>query len=435
MSMFFLPRILPAILAATLGCAGLCAQEKEKADGLTEEESKKLDGLLLRYDLARWEITQLQWVKPMEKLRKGYRERMQKVQDSFSQAGDLTKTLAAQAAAKPDPTAETIHANVKEIAAVQKTFIDAQKKMQKRRDESHAKLARSHVAQLSTIKGKLTKARRFGSALIIEQKIKSITPDAEALPASPENPRPQVVAKPNPVSDFEWEAIRRTVTIKIFVGDGKEVVIPREIDGKPVTSIGAEAFNNCKNLTSITIGNSVTSIGDWAFRDCFRLKDITLPDSLTTIGEGAFRASELKGITIPDSVTSIGSFAFLDCTSLTSITIGNSVTSIPRYTFHKCSGLRTITIPDSVISIGHQAFRDCSSLESITIGDSVTSISGGIFDGCSSLSDVTFHGDSPEISGRVYSRDLSPTIYRKPEAKGWGDTWEGRPVKLISEKP
>ena len=367
MRVFVLPRILPAILAATLGCAGLCAQEKEKADGLTEEESKKLDGLLLRYDLARWEITQLQWVKPMEKLRKGYRERMQKVQDSFSQAGDLTKTLAAQAAAKPDPTAETIHANVKEIAAVQKTFIDAQKKMQKRRDESHAKLARSHVAQLSTIKGKLTKAQRFGSALIIEQKIKSITPDAEALPASPENPRPQVVAKPNPVSDFEWEAIRRTVTIKIFVGDGKEVVIPREIDGKPVTSIGAEAFNNCKNLTSITIGNSVTSIA--------------------------------------------------------------------RYTFHKCSGLRTITIPDSVISIGHQAFRDCSSLESITIGDSVTSISGGIFDGCSSLSDVTFHGDSPEISGRVYSRDLSPTIYRKPEAKGWGDTWEGRPVKLISEKP
>jgi hypothetical protein len=27
------------------------------------------------------------------------------------------------------------------------------------------------------------------------------------------------------------------------------------------------------------------------------------------------------------------------------------------------------------------------------------------------------------------------TIYRKPEAKGWGDTWDGRPVKLISEKP
>jgi len=28
----------------------------------------------------------------------------------------------------------------------------------------------------------------------------------------------------------------------------------------------------------------------------------------------------------------------------------------------------------------------------------------------------------------------TPTIYRKPEAKGWGETFAGRPVKLISEK-
>ena len=34
----------------------------------------------------------------------------------------------------------------------------------------------------------------------------------------------------------------------------------------------------------------------------------------------------------------------------------------------------------------------------------------------------------------IFSRS-TPTIYRKPEAKGWGDTWAGRPVKLISEKP
>jgi len=31
--------------------------------------------------------------------------------------------------------------------------------------------------------------------------------------------------------------------------------------------------------------------------------------------------------------------------------------------------------------------------------------------------------------------ETSPTIYRKPEAKGWDDTFGGRPVKLISEKP
>jgi len=53
---------------------------------------------------------------------------------------------------------------------------------------------------------------------------------------------------------------------------------------------------------------------------------------------------------------------------------------------------------------------------------------------CSSLTALTFLGDAPKAKGLVFM-DETPTIYRKPEAKGWGDTWGGRPVKLISEKP
>ena len=134
---------------------------------------------------------------------------------------------------------------------------------------------------------------------------------------------------------------------------------------KPVTSIGDSAFEECSNLTSITIPNSVTSIGDYAFSRCSNLTSITIPNSVTSIGDYAFsRCSNLTSITIPNSVTSIGDYAFSRCSNLTSITIPNSVTSIGDYAFSGCSDLTSITIPDSVTSIGDYAFFGCSNLTS-----------------------------------------------------------------------
>ena len=144
-------------------------------------------------------------------------------------------------------------------------------------------------------------------------------------------------------------------------------------------------------------------------------------------------------LVIPDTIegnpaTSIGDSAFEGCDRLKSITIPDSVTSIGAYAFFGCSSLTSIAIPDSVISIGLRAFAVCRNLTSITIPEGVTSIGTYAFFGCSSLTAVTFLGDAPKAGQFVFQR-AAPTIYRKPEAKGWGDTFAGRPVKLISEKP
>ena len=67
-----------------------------------------------------------------------------------------------------------------------------------------------------------------------------------------------------------------------------KIVIPYEIEGLPVTSIMAVAFEFCTGLTSINIPNSVTNIGNYAFDHCTGLTSINIPNSVTNIGTNAF---------------------------------------------------------------------------------------------------------------------------------------------------
>ena len=178
--------------------------------------------------------------------------------------------------------------------------------------------------------------------------------------------------------------------------DGQGVIT---FDG-PVTSIGEEAFNSRKSLTSITIPNSVTSIGERAFKSCESLPSVVIPNSVTSIGTSAFwYCSSLASVTIPTSVTSIGENAFADCPSLESITIPNSVTSIGLQAFFN-SGLRSISIPNSVESIGMNAFRECYYLTSVTIGSGVTSIGNAVFSSCHSLTSMVVEAGNPIYDSR-----------------------------------
>lgn len=73
-----------------------------------------------------------------------------------------------------------------------------------------------------------------------------------------------------------------------FKGNAVDVVVPPEVNGKRVTSIGFDAFGGCESLTHIEIPSSVTNIDSYAFRDCTSLTGVEISNSVTSIGEDAF---------------------------------------------------------------------------------------------------------------------------------------------------
>ena len=240
--------------------------------------------------------------------------------------------------------------------------------------------------------------------------------------------------------DFKYEILDDdTIDITKYTGSDTSVTIPREINGKKVTAIGAYAFEYCTKLTNIEIPNTITSIGYGTFYNCQKLTNIEIPNSVTYIGAYTFQGTPwlenkrkenplvivngilidgktcMGDVVVPNSVTSIGDETFYGCTSLTSIEIPNSVTSIEQCAFYGCESLTSIKIPNSVTYIGAYAFRVTPWLENkrkenplvivnrilvdgtncegeVTIPNSVISICGGAFHDCTSLTDVYYSG-------------------------------------------
>ena len=156
-----------------------------------------------------------------------------------------------------------------------------------------------------------------------------------------------------------------------------------------VTTIGEEAFANCRELKgSLTLSNSLKTIGNKAFYNCNSLNgSLTIPNTVTTIGISAFEncAGFNGNLTIPNSVTTIGESAFCNCLKFTGdLTIPNSVTIIEAYTFKSCYGFNgKLTIPNSVTTIRNRAFYKCIGFKGdLTIPNSVTTIGEEAFWRC-----------------------------------------------------
>ncbi|MBQ8210486.1 MAG: leucine-rich repeat domain-containing protein [Clostridia bacterium] len=220
-----------------------------------------------------------------------------------------------------------------------------------------------------------------------------------------------------PVSIFAEDDILNYLTYEISNGEvtitncdtsySGPANIPNTIDGYPVSKIGASAFWTC-SITSLTVPNNVTSIGQEAFSECRNLESISLGTGLTAIGYWAFEScSSLKSVEIPEGITYIATGVFRYCNSLANVTLHDGITTIDNGAFNGCA-FSSITLPSNLTTIGNGAFRDCTNLTSISIPASVTSIGTWPFSGCSSLSKVTISSSNQRYSSdgcAIFNKD------------------------------
>ena len=213
-----------------------------------------------------------------------------------------------------------------------------------------------------------------------------------------------------------------TAEILKYTGRDLYPALPEALDGRPVTSIGEDAFYDS---------------------DC-SVKHITIPASVKHIGSGAFSMTDLEEIEIPAGVVSMGDNPFGYCASLKSITVagGNPVFyvqdgvlfcredhslvcfpnlaadpdeeeaaayTVPAGTeiirgsaFGGVECLSEIVLPDSLRAIGPQAFGFCWSLNGLTVPDSVTEIGNAAFDTCKNLGRVVLPAGLKRIPSMLF---------------------------------
>lgn len=180
----------------------------------------------------------------------------------------------------------------------------------------------------------------------------------------------------------------------------ERVVIPAYYNGKPVTTIGAHAFDSYDVELALSIPTTITTIGKMAFA-CSGLRSVHLGElTELTLDTGAFyECTALTEVTLPSTLTALPDAAFAGCTALEELTLPDSMTTIGRNALERCCAVRKLFCPDAVTFIGSSAFAGCSSLERLRLPPALTMLSPRLLSDCSALtaldvpSTVTVIGD------------------------------------------
>ena len=196
-----------------------------------------------------------------------------------------------------------------------------------------------------------------------------------------------VVGIEEPASDFDWQTIDQGDHLELAANcippdASGRVVVPREIDGKPVTAIGEHAFSGCGEITSLIIPDSISDIGYMAFAHCTNIVSLSIPSSVTNLSAVAFEGcSRLQSLSLYGPALVMAN-AVKSLPLLRNLEFGTGVREIRQGAVSECSNLITVTIPGDVERINAFAFGDCPSLASVAV-HYLTNVEASSFpDGC-----------------------------------------------------
>ncbi len=181
------------------------------------------------------------------------------------------------------------------------------------------------------------------------------------------------------------------------------------------------------NVLTISGSGAMTNYGSgsapWYSNQSVRnsTKAVVIEEGVTSIGANAFyNFKNLTGIVIPDSVTSLGTYAFAGSSSLENVVFGENIKKIPSYTFQSCPALSEFTIPESIESIENYAFQDCSGLADLIIDNpNLAAVSSTAFSGCKNMDTLTFTENVDVVSVQLIdSLANAGTALENPVFKG-----------------